>query len=169
MPILIALVLVLALIFLWQSNRSRHKAGLPGGTIIYSDTGGWQENQEALYDPVLDLTGKPDYLVRQGDALIPVEVKTGRTPAAPYDSHIFQLAAYCLLVQRTFGVRPAYGIVTYPHRKFQVEFTPELENALLDLIAEIREAERRRTVERSHRSPQRCARCGYRRVCEQRL
>ena len=54
---------------------------------------------------------------------IPVEVKTGRTPAAPHDAHIFQLAVYCLLVEKTYGKRPSHGIIHYPSRDFEVDFT----------------------------------------------
>ena len=68
--------------------------------MIYTDTRGWSAVEKPLYDPVIGLTGRPDYLVKKGKDIIPVEVKTSRTPEAPYDSHIFQLAAYCLLVAR---------------------------------------------------------------------
>ena len=64
--------------------------------MVYTDTGAWGKVEKPLYYHALGLTGKPDYLVERDGILIPVEVKSGRTPEAPYDSHIFQLAAYCL-------------------------------------------------------------------------
>jgi CRISPR-associated exonuclease Cas4 len=168
--LLLALFLILAaLSLLWIAGRQRRGAGLPGGRIIYSDTNRWERLEKPLYDPALEITGRPDYLVEQGEILIPVEVKSRHISRAPYDSHIYQLAAYCLLVQRVFGKRPPYGILHYENRTFAIDYTPDLENALLDVLAEMRTLERRRDVDRSHDSPERCARCGLRTVCDQAL
>jgi CRISPR-associated exonuclease Cas4 len=168
-PYAILILALLAGYLFWRAARERAESGLPGGRVIYADPKLWGPVEEPLYDARLKLTGKPDYLVRQGEKLIPVEVKTGRTPSAPHDSHIFQLAAYCLLVERTFGVRPAYGILRYPQRTFAVDYTPELEDTLLALLAEMRRDERRGDCPRSHDQPARCARCGYRAHCDQRM
>jgi CRISPR-associated exonuclease Cas4 len=170
MPILALLLVLIALFLFWQAGRQRKASGLPGGRIIYADTRQWGAVEKPLYDPVLNLAGKPDYLVMQSNGqIIPVEVKTGRSPAAPFDSHIYQLAAYCLLVERSLGKRPAYGILHYPGRTFAIDYTQALESALLDTLAEMRQQERRSEVDRSHDQPARCARCGYRAICDQRL
>jgi CRISPR-associated exonuclease Cas4 len=160
---------ILAIILLWLSSRQRKQAGLPGGRIIYTDTRAWGEVEKPLYDAQLGLAGKPDYLVEQNGQIIPVEVKSGRAPDAPYDSHIYQIAAYCLLVQRGMGKRPPYGIIHYSDRDFAVDYTPELENNLLDVLAEMRRDEVRTGVARSHEVPARCHRCGYRDLCDQKL
>jgi CRISPR-associated exonuclease Cas4 len=101
--------------------------------------------------------------------IIPVEVKTGRTPSAPYDSHIFQVAAYCLLVEKTYGKRPAYGIIHYPNRDFAVDYTGQLESSLLDQLAEIKRDEVRSNIPRSHQDPARCRGCGFRKICDESL
>jgi len=163
------LLFLIALVFLWLSSRQRKGAGLPGGRIIYTDTRAWGEVEKPLYDPQLGLTGKPDYLVEQNGQILPVEVKSGRAPDAPYDSHIFQVAAYCLLVQRGLGKRPPYGIIHYTDRDFAVDYTPELESRLLDVLAEMRRDEVRTGVARSHEIPARCQRCGFRDLCDQKL
>ena len=136
-----------------SGNRlcQRREAGLPGGRVIYTDTRAWGIVEKPLFSNELGLTGKPDYLVEQNGKLIPVEVETGRVPDAPYDLHIFQLAAYCLLVEKTYGKRPPYGIIHYPNRNFAVDYTPQLELALLDQLAEMRRDENRTNVPRSHR------------------
>lgn len=162
-------ILVLALIFFWQSGKQRREAGLPGGRVIYSDTDGWGKVERPLYYQPLKLTGKPDYLVRQNGIVIPVEVKSGRAPDSPYDSHIFQLASYCLLVEKTYGKRPPYGIIHYSDHDFAIDYTPELEFALMEVLADMRRDERKKDVERSHEHPARCARCGYRNLCDQNL
>ena len=162
-------LLLLAFFLLLLSGRQRAATGLPGGRVVYSDTHGWGQVEKPLYDAEIGLAGKPDYLVEKDGQFIPVEVKSGRTPEAPFDAHIFQVAAYCLLVERTFGKRPAYGLIHYPKRDFAVDYTPALEAALLDLLAEIRIDERRHAVPRSHEDQARCVRCGFRKDCDQRL
>lgn len=162
-------ILLLALILLFISGRQHRHAGLPSGRVIYTDTRAWGVVEKPLYDADLGLTGKPDYIVQQADAILPVEVKTGRTPEAPYDSHIYQVAVYCLLIKKTYGRRPPYGIIHYPARDFAIDFTPDLENNLLDLLASIRRDEHRPQVERSHEDEHRCLHCGFRTVCDQKL
>jgi CRISPR-associated exonuclease Cas4 len=160
---------LLALVLFWQSGRQRREAGLPGGRVIYTDTRTWGPVEKPLYFAELGLTGKPDYLVERKDRIIPVEVKSGHAPEAPYDSHIFQLASYCLLVDKTYGKRPPYGIIHYTNRDFAVDYTPELESNLLDLLIEMRRDEYRSSVPRSHEDVARCARCGFQTACDQRL
>jgi CRISPR-associated exonuclease Cas4 len=159
----------LALALFWQANRQQKTAGLPGGKVIYSDTKDWGTVDKPFYDPLLGLTGKPDYVVKKGNQLIPVEVKSSRVIEAPYDSHIFQLAAYCYLIEKQTGNRPHYGILHYPSRTFRVDYTQKLESALLDLISDIRYQERRTTVNRSHDVEKRCVNCGYQENCNQSL
>jgi CRISPR-associated exonuclease Cas4 len=162
--------ILFAIILFWQSGRAQKASGLPGGRIIYTDTRAWGAKVEKpLYDGALGLTGKPDYLVEKNGRYIPVEVKSGRAPQAPYDAHIYQLASYCLLVEKTMGSRPPYGIIHYEDRDFAVDYTPELENAVLDILADMRRDERRDDVARSHENGARCAKCGFRNVCDQKL
>ena len=163
------LILLVALLLFFISGRQRRASGLPGGRVIYTDMRAWGKVEKPLFDKDLGLTGKPDYLVESHGKIIPVEVKTGRTPEAPYDSHIFQVAVYCLLVQKTYGKRPPHGIIHYPGRDFAVDYTARLESALLDQLAEMRRDELRNSVPRSHEEAARCRRCGFKRVCDQSL
>ena len=163
-----ALILAfIAILFLFISSRQRKAAGLPSGRVVYSDTSRWGKVEQPLFDPISGLTGKPDYLVEQNGVSLPVEVKSGWAPDAPREGHIYQLAAYCLLVQRTTGRRPPYGLIAYRNRTFAVDYTPELERRLLELMEALRATERE--AHRSHEEPGRCTRCGYRSICEERL
>lgn len=161
------LLILLAVALFWQAGRRQKAAGLPGGRVISSDTRQWGPVTEPLYDPHHGLTGKPDYLVQNGHDLIPVEVKSNRVSAAPYDAHIYQLAAYCLLVQSVYGKRPPYGILHYKNRTFAIDYTPELEANLLDILADMRLQDRHKDVARSHDELARCRGCGYRNTCDQ--
>jgi CRISPR-associated exonuclease Cas4 len=147
---------------------------LPGGRIIYTDTSRWGPVEKPLYAADIGLTGKPDYLVKLGSSIIPVEVKSSRSGQVPYDSHIYQLAAYCILVERTFGQRPPYGILHYTQgehsgKTYAIDFTHSLEATVLDTIAEIQSISLRKGVDRSHDFPARCSRCGFRHACDQHL
>jgi CRISPR-associated exonuclease Cas4 len=170
MVYLLAVILVIAAILLFrQAGRQQRETGLPAGRVTYSDTGLWKRVETPLYDNILHLTGRPDYLVQEGGELIPVEVKSSWAPPTPYEGHLYQLAAYCRLVEQTYHRRPSHGILQYRNRTFAIDYTPELEDRLLDILGEMRQAERQGEVDRSHDEPARCARCGYRSSCDQRM
>ncbi|MDP2778620.1 MAG: CRISPR-associated protein Cas4, partial [Anaerolineales bacterium] len=162
-------LLIFALFFFRRSSTQRKEAGLPAGRIIYTDTHGWGKVEKPLFYSALELSGKPDYLVQQNGKIVPVEVKSGRAPEAPYDSHIYQLAAYCLLVEKTYNIRPPHGIIHYENRDFAIDYTRELESALVELLADLRADDLKGDFPRSHEQASRCKRCGFRNVCDQSL
>ena len=163
------LLFLAAILLLWLSTRQRRGLGLPEGRLLYEDSGDQRRLEQPLFAEDLNLVGKPDYLIRSKQGLIPVEVKTGRTPQRPFESHVFQLAAYCALVERNFQQRPPYGIIRYPERSFEVEFTQDLERQLLSLLAEMQTALRSGELHRSHGAAARCRACGYAQLCDERL
>jgi CRISPR-associated exonuclease Cas4 len=162
-------LIFIGLVLLWQARRRLATIGLPAGRVIYADNQKWARLEQALYDPELGITGKPDYLVEQGNWIIPVEVKTNRVTAAPYDSHIYQLAVYCLLVERLMGKRPPHGILNYTNRTYEIDYTTGLKSASLQIVDEIRKHEKRKEVHRSHEIPARCQGCGYYSICNEKL
>lgn len=169
MLLLILFLFSLSLVLFWIARQRRVASGLPAGRVIYSDTRTWGKVEKPLYDPELGLTGKPDYLVVTDGQVIPVEVKSSRAAEAPYDSHIYQLAAYCRLVEIEYGKRPPYGILHYANRTYAIEYTTELENTLRTQLAEMRALEAHKAIGRSHGSSARCQACGYRALCDQKL
>jgi CRISPR-associated exonuclease Cas4 len=161
---------LLALAAVLYASTLRKKSGLPSGAVIYSDSGTWFEQAETLFDNQFQLAGKPDYLVEQKDgSIIPVEVKSGKAPQEPHEGHILQLAAYCLLVEKNYGQRPTHGIIQYKDKAFAVDYTQDLEEDLLDVIADMRSDLFRNNVSRSHEDWRRCSRCGLRKDCYERL
>ncbi|MDD2696099.1 MAG: Dna2/Cas4 domain-containing protein [Anaerolineales bacterium] len=174
----LALLTFLLALALFLLARRREKAiGIAGGRLIYSDSRLWGKAAQPLSDPALGLIGKPDYLFKKGKHVIPVEVKSTGAEGGLYDGHVFQLTAYCLLVERTTGLRPPYGILHYSPkaggsqitsgRTYAIDFTPELENRLLGLLVEMRRMERQSLPDRSHNSAPRCLKCSYRTTCDQ--
>ena len=154
---------------LLRSGAVRRGTGLPLGRVTYVDTGAWDRCERPLFSHRHRLTGRPDYLVRTGKDLVPVEVKSGAAPPQPYPAHVLQLAAYCLLVEEQEGRAPAYGILKYADRAFEVDYTPALRAKLLETIDDIRHGLRDQDVARSHDQAARCRGCGYRQQCDQRL
>jgi CRISPR-associated exonuclease Cas4 len=162
-------LLTLGLILLWLSRRGRARIGLPKGRVIAADMGSWKRLDRPFFCHRHQLTGRPDYVAADGSDLIPIEVKSARAPTQPHDSHILQLAAYCLLVGESAGRRPPYGILRYADRTFEIDYTRELENELLALLEEMREDLWAGDAPRSHDDPRRCAACGYREACSESL
>ena len=163
-------LLLLALVIGVRAHQWRKEAGVPAGDVIYSDTGAWYPQQEPLYSPGLMLVGKPDYLVEESDGgIVPVEVKSSKAPESPYPGHLLQLAAYCALVEEAYGLRPTYGIIQYKDQAFAVTYSQEMEDDLLDVLEEMRADLFADDVDRDHEDWRRCAGCGHRNHCYQRL
>jgi len=169
MVALALLLLLVGAVLLWLARRLRARSGLPAGRVVAADVGPWRRLDRPLFSRRYGLTGRPDYVVADGADLIPVEVKSARAPARPYASHVLQLAAYCLLVAETSGRRPPYGILRYADRTFQIPYTQELEEQLLEVLEAMREDLAAGDAPRRHQDPRRCAACGYREVCDEAL
>jgi CRISPR-associated exonuclease Cas4 len=168
--LLVALALGgLGLWLLIRAGRVRRKTALPVGRVTYADTGAWDRCERPLFSNRHRLTGKPDYLVRSREGVIPVEVKSGPAPNQPYPAHLLQLAAYCLLVEEQEDHTPPYGIVKYDDRSFEVDYTPALRAEVLATLDAMRHDLHAHDVNRSHEEAGRCGGCGYRERCEQRL
>jgi CRISPR-associated exonuclease Cas4 len=167
---LIALVAALALIVLSRAQRA--KTGLPAGArVVYADTGAWKRIERPLFSRRYGLAGKPDYIVEDDGAIIPVEVKPNRVAPAPRESDVMQLMAYGLLIEETLGQgRDApYGLLKYRDAVFQIEFSDDLRARLLDQMDAMRRAGMAREIARDHAEPRRCRACGYRAECGQAL
>lgn len=172
-----AWLFALALIFLFfgwlslrRAGRLHQESGLPTGRLVYTDTRrDWHPPAQPFYSATYRLVGKPDYLVKTSDGLIPVEVKSADAPKIPYLGHLLQLAAYCLLVEENTGRTPSHGLLKYADALYEVDFTPELRRELLDTLAEMRQARLAKNVSRSHTQPNKCSACGYRYTCDENL
>ncbi len=158
-----------ALLALWLALRLRRATGLPWGDIVASDTDGLRTLARPLYASRYGLTGKPDYIMKIDGTYIPVEIKPGRQAQKPYESDLMQLAAYCLLIEETYGTAPAYGLLRYTDRTFRVDYDDAIYNRLLDILDDMRVLLDASDCERSHNEARRCARCGFVDVCAEAL
>lgn len=167
---LFLLTLVLALVLFLAARVQRAHTGLPwGARIIYTDTGAWQKVERPLVSRRYGLIGKPDYIVTQRGAMIPIELKPNRRARVPYDSDVLQLVAYALLVEENGGTPVPVGWLKYREDVFQVPITQELRARLDDVLTGMRRDLGARDVARSHVEPRRCNACGFRDACGQAL
>lgn len=163
-------IAILALAMLTHSGRLWRLSRLPKGEIVYEDASGLAK--APLYSKRLDLSGKPDYLLKDRDgSLIPVEVKSGYAPRddQPYDSHLLQLAAYFFLIEDVLRRPTRFGLIRYRNRDLRVANTDDLREKLMNAIAQMRTLLVRGEAHRSHDQEQRCAKCSLAYACDERL
>lgn len=184
--LLLALIILLliALVAHLAARRASRRTGLPKGQLLYSDTGfpvgrissieqnkQGERQEKPLISRSYGLIGRPDYLVQTDEGIIPIEVKSTKCPPGgrAYDSHIMQLAAYCLLVEDLRDESVPYGIIRYADGEIIIDYTPELRDELMMLLEEMREARFADDVHRSHNDVRRCARCSMKEICTESL
>jgi len=146
------------------SNSLREEFRIKG-EIEYID----MDHAEVFRSQKYGLSGRPDYIMKLGDSLVPVEEKKGRTPQGPLFSHILQVAAYCLLIEDTKGTTPPYGLLKYPGREDQIEYNEDLKNLLVDKLEEMRQIMKTGEVHRNHKRPGKCRYCSKKSVCPEKI
>lgn len=133
--------------------------------IAYNDNG----DADLMVSEKYGLTGRPDYIIVRNGIHIPVELKTGRVPKGPFFSHIMQMATYCILTEERYGRAPPYGILRYGDREFEVDYTEDLRNLVLQKAEEMRLAGKTGDVHRNHSRPGKCRNCSRREICPESL
>lgn len=138
--IVVCVVIAISIVFLIRLLHQRRQFGILNSKRVYEDSE--TRPGQTLYSETLPLCGKPDYLIEQGDTILPVEVKTGKTPHRPYLNHTMQLMAYCFLVEEVYGKRPPGGILKYPDHEFDIAYTDEAKRSLQTVISEVLQLKR---------------------------
>ena len=157
-------------IVLWLiAQRTRQQTGLPWATTLASDVNDALPNQETLIAHEYGLLGKPDYLLKRREGIIPVEVKPTRRATQPYESDMMQLAAYCLLVETCLGTRPPYGLLRYANHTFRIDYDDTLRDDILTVVAAMHTARQQSDGDRNHQTRSRCRGCGFATQCDQSL
>jgi len=151
-------------------RRQRKYLDYADDTVVYQDLMDFKI--EPLVSTRLGLKGRPDRIIEQDGMRIPVEFKTGKTPPkSPYASQAMQVIAYCALVEEHYGVRPPYGIIRYTDsgKEFPIDYTPESEQELVNVLALMRTRRMEAEVHRSHENPRVCRACSHWKVCNERI
>jgi CRISPR-associated exonuclease Cas4 len=173
--ILVIVLVVLALLLARGAKRGIAETGisLSGVSILHSDTGGGEELAQPLRSETHKIIGKPDYILKTPDGIIPVEVKPTRQATKPYPSDIMQLAAYCLLVEENFDTVPPFGLLRYANLTFKVKWDAELRENLFEILDEMRELASYPAYKGQimpapqHDMTAKCANCGFHYICWQ--
>jgi CRISPR-associated exonuclease Cas4 len=164
------LLLISASLFLYLSHsqaegaQKMRESRQVHGRIAYIGEGG---EPRTLRSEEHGLSGRPDYILEVDGELVPVEVKTGRVPRGPLFSHIIQLSAYCLLLEKEGKV--SYGILRYGEVEHAIEFDQNLRTLLLTKLDEMRAAMTSGEAHRNHDRPGKCRSCSRREACPERL
>lgn len=157
-----AILLITSAAWIRRSVRTKKKSyGIPEGLILYSDL---NVPAAPLFSRRFRLTGKPDYIVRKENQCIPVEVKSGKGPR-PHQSQVFQLAAYCQILEDTSGVFVPEGILVYNNVPYTIRFDPKLRFELESVMKTMRASLRSGVVKRNHHEPGRCHHCSMKQYC----
>jgi len=170
LEIIALLWLIAASLALYVSIRSgriareiREKRAIQG-EIKYVDNG----EPRMLRSERLGLQGRPDYILEIEGEMVPVELKSGRTPKGPLFSHILQVAAYCVLLEEE-GQKVTHGILRYEEAEHEIEYNQDLRKMVLSKLDEMRALMKSGDVHRNHHRPGKCRSCSRREGCPERL
>jgi CRISPR-associated exonuclease Cas4 len=162
-----AFFLYVVLISSKTAANLREEHGIEADEIEYVDA--LDNTSKMLSSEKYDLRGRPDYILKRDNELVPVEVKTGRTPKGPLFSHILQLAAYCLLVEENYKTYPSYGIIKYSDKEHEIQYDDELKKILVSKLKEMKEIFITGEAHRNHKRETKCKYCSRRKICPEKL
>ena len=167
-------MIILAIVFFSISkrininvDRLKIKHKIQNGKIIYSDL---NVPAKPFFSKRYRICGKPDYIVIKDDHHIPVEVKTGEHHE-PKKNHIFQLAAYCQMLEENYGSFVPYGILVYndTSQQYKIPFNPKLRFELESSIKKMRLILKTKKIVRNHNDPYKCKSCSLSSYCNKKI
>lgn len=115
------------------------------------------------------ITGKPDYIVEKKGFKIPVELKTGYS-VNPKSNHVYQLAAYCHLIEENYNSFVPYGVLVYSNScEYKIPFNPRIRLELENIIKNIRCSMKTNNISRNHNDSKKCISCSMRDHCKDKI
>ncbi len=145
--------------------KIKHK--IQDGKIIYSDL---NMPAKPLFSKRYRISGKPDYIIKKDEHQIPVEVKTGQHHE-PKKNHVFQLAAYCQILEENYGGFVPYGILVYSDtsQQYKIPFDPKIRFELESAIKKMRRILKTKKTARNHNDLYKCRSCSMRSYCDKKI
>jgi len=157
------ILIVLSKIIQSKVDYVKKSYRIQGGEITYSDL---DVPGKSFFSKRYRISGKPDYIVRREKRYIPVELKSGNYNR-PQKNHVFQLAAYCQLVEENYRVFVPYGILVYGEQnQFNIPFDPRVRFELEKTINEMRRVIKKGKITMMSRESFRCKSCSMRDYCD---
>ena len=141
---ILLLFLVLGIvIFIWDLLERAAKgigqqSGITDNKAFIALKGSEFLPSEELYSEKLQLSGRPDALIKEKRFTIPVVfVPKGKKIK---DRHIAEILAFSLLVKETSGIEPPYGVIVLGSikREVKVKNSPEKQRWITSLLDEMR-------------------------------
>ncbi|AWM39155.1 PD-(D/E)XK nuclease superfamily protein [Gemmata obscuriglobus] len=157
--LLAAAIGLLGIVLLLFAAWGRRVRGLGAGETVALDN-------VTLVSSKHRLVGRPDRVVKQGDALIPEEWKSARRVS---HGHRLQLGTYFILIEAEYGLRPPHGVIVLGDgSRVTVANTEALRAEVLATAAKIR-AQRRHLMSPVpvDQPKAKCGACGQRGNCTQ--
>ena len=157
--------------------RKRRDLDLPTGSRLMS-ADDLKDRKRKKDKPLVSrlhyLVGTPDMIIEEEGYRIPVEIKSGRIPYKPHFSHVMQLGAYLILIDRNYDQDTPHGYIEYipsekEKKRFKVEWDMMTKALVLSKVSEIRDAESRNEAHRNHKREGKCRNCSRREGCPERL
>ncbi len=162
--LLLIFAFIIAVLLMLRAKRTGVRYSIPKGTQIYGDL---VSEGKILRSARFSLTGKPDKVVMSGRQVIPYEYKSTKSET-PREGHMLQMGAYFLILEDLYPDKSIpYGILKYADRSFQIDNTPRIKSATLDIARQIRG--NYGVPIRNHRSSGRCFKCSFNENCVQSL
>lgn len=164
MLILISFVLIiLSKITKRKIKKLKDKHNIPSGKITYQDL---SKPAKPFFSKRYRITGKPDYIIKNNNYFIPIELKSGACKE-PQKNHILQLAAYCQLLEENYGRFCPYGIIVFSDKsKFKIPFDPKIRFELESTIKNMRQIMKTGKISRNHNDLSRCKNCSVKQYCD---
>ncbi len=143
-PELLSLLLVLGLIiYMWdlferRSANARENSGLIKGAETLAVKGGTTLPTRELVSERLQLSGRPDAIIREGQQIIPVDMHPLTNKVR--DRHVLQLLTHLRLIEELEGVEPDHGVLLMgkEQRRVAIKNAPDKQRWLESLIDEMR-------------------------------
>ena len=140
--------------------KKTHK--IQDGKVTYADL---DKPAKPFFSKKYRISGKPDYIVKKEKRYLPVELKSG-SHDNPQKNHIFQLAAYCQLIEENYGVFVPYGVLVYSDgHQFNIPFDPKIRFELENTINEMRRVIKTGKLNVGFKDNFKCRNCSMKEHC----
>lgn len=116
----------------------------------------------------LGISGKVDQVLVYPDSVVPIEIKSGKAPKeGAWENHKVQLAAYVLLLEKTFNFDIPAGYVKYVDENIsrRIEINAFLKDKVRGLIKDVQDLLASKKLPKRDANENKCAKCGLKKIC----
>jgi len=146
-------------------RKEKRRTTLLGGKTLKVEQK-WTALQ--LRSEKLGIEGMVDMVVKTPEGYVVVEYKTALMPRRIHPGHLYQAAAYAMLVEEAFKtiVRKLYVYYEKSNKFFEIPLTESIRRHVIWTIGRIREIVQKEKLPPAKPS-RKCWSCGYRWICRE--